>query len=67
MSMRPNAITQFGENLHQVLASDLCDLAVLEELAVVVESHQNTSGRPRELVAEGIVGGLKRLSACVDE
>jgi hypothetical protein len=46
------------ENSHQVLAGDLGDLAVLEELSVVVESHEDTSGRPRELVTEGVVGSL---------
>jgi hypothetical protein len=46
------------EDSHQVLAGDLGDLAVLEELSVVVESHEDTSGGPRELVTEGVVGSL---------
>lgn len=43
---------------HEVLAGNLNDLAVLEVLAVVVEGHEDTDRGPRELVPEGIVGGL---------
>lgn len=43
---------------HEVLAGNLNDLAVLEVLAVVVEGHEDTDRGPRELVTEGVVGGL---------
>jgi hypothetical protein len=46
------------DRLHEVLAGDLGDLAVLDELAVVVERHEHTERGPRELVAEGVVRGL---------
>jgi hypothetical protein len=45
-------------NLHQILAGDLGDLAVLEEFTVVVECHEDTSGGPRELVTKSVVCGL---------
>lgn len=47
------------DRLHEVLAGDLGDLAVLDELAVVVERHEHTERGPRELVAEGVVRGLR--------
>jgi hypothetical protein len=57
-----NSTRRETESLHQVLAGDLGDLAVLEELAVVVQCHEHTSGGPRELVAEGVVRGLHEVS-----
>jgi hypothetical protein len=42
-------------SLHELVARDLGDLAVLEVLAVVVQRHEHTSGGPGELVAESVV------------
>ena len=47
-------------HLHEVLALNLDNLAILPPLAGVAESKQNTARRPGELVAERVVGVLGR-------
>lgn len=46
---------------HKVLSGDVGGLAVLEVFAVVVESHEHTGGRPRELVTKSVVGSLETI------
>lgn len=45
-------------HLHEVLALNLDDLAILPPLARVAESEQDTARRPGELVTERVVGVL---------
>lgn len=43
---------------HEVFAGNFDDLSVLEVLAVVIEGHEDADRGPRELITEGVVGGL---------
>lgn len=55
--------------LHQVLAVDLDELALRVQLGRVEEGEEDTARRPRELVAEGVVGrfGSGETAAVRDE